>query len=181
MIMIGCGGESGVQNTDSIIGDAIALGGAAGIVLYMTGSMTLRTTFESPAVFATFGINIIAIILSYIYSVIIFPSSYSAVGDWTKTENVPYVIYLGIVPGIVGHLLANFSTKYLNGITLVTLFNLEAFFGIVIGIIFHVQVVPGPLVWTGGAILICAAIAVGILDIKEQETKTAAKANSDIG
>jgi drug/metabolite transporter (DMT)-like permease len=138
MLMIVFGSSSGASNTSSIIGDMIALGGAVGIVLYLRGSTGLIKIHNSPVVFNTFGINCTAIVLCFVYTVAIFPESYAEVGDWTHAENIWYALYIGLIPGIVGHLLANFSVKYLSSITIVTIFNLEAIFGTVIGIMFGV-------------------------------------------
>jgi drug/metabolite transporter (DMT)-like permease len=167
MLMIVFGAESGTENTSYIIGDFIALGGALGFVLYFRGSTMLAKVYDSPLVFNTIGINIVGLVLSFTYSVGIYHGSYAEVGDWINMENLWPALYLGLIPGFIGHLIANFTVRHLNPITIVTIFNLEAFFGTVIGILFGVQIVPGWLVWVGGVVLILSASMISILDINE--------------
>ena len=65
-----------------------------------------------------------------------------------------YVVYLGIVPGILGHAFLNYCMKVISPLVISVFVNFEPLFGSIIGWVFGYQDVPGVWTWIGGFLLI---------------------------
>jgi drug/metabolite transporter (DMT)-like permease len=79
------------------------------------------------------------------------------------------VLYMGLVTGIGGHLLMLASIPHLDSLTVSIFFNLEPLFGMLIGMAYGLQGMPGWLVWIGGTISIASLALVSSTKLKTEK------------
>lgn len=79
------------------------------------------------------------------------------------------VLYLSLGPGFVGHTGLNTLLRYIPPLLISLTLTLEPLLGSLIGAIFKVQGMPGPLTWVGGFVLLCAtALVVYATDLRQR-------------
>lgn len=74
--------------------------------------------------------------------------------SWTELKYLPFVLYLGLGPGAIGHTIINFSLRFLNPMIVAVFLNFEPLIGGIIGWIAGYQQPPGWMTWVGGTLLI---------------------------
>ena len=90
---------------------------------------------------------------------ILAPGNAGIVG-WLESPHAPTVIYLGVVPGILGHTGLNTLLKYLHPLLLTLSLAIEPPVGSVIGWMSGLAQPPGVFTWIGGSILLASTVIV---------------------
>ena len=84
---------------------------------------------------------------------------------------MPTVIYLAVVPGILGHAGINMLLKYLHPLLLTLSMTVEPLVGTVIGWMCGMAQPPGLFTWIGGCILLASTVLVVVAGHKRQEAE----------
>lgn len=82
---------------------------------------------------------------------------------------LPYVIYLGIVPGIIGHTGINALLKYMNPLIITLVLNVEPLVGSVMGYLLGVAPAPGIFTYLGGLLILASTGVVSLASNKREE------------
>jgi len=105
------------------------------------------------------------------YSILLYENSQQELFNWMSPENLKWALFLGLVPGVIAHQIANFTVKYIDPITLATFWNLEPFVGILIGMFFGVQGMPNSTIWIGGCLSCASVFGVSLIEMKESDSE----------
>ncbi len=89
-------------------------------------------------------------------------SIWDSIIGFTDISILPYVIYLGVGPGIGGHTLLNTLLKYVSPLIVSTAMLAEPILGSIIGNIVGLQPSPGIYTWIGGSVLMVGLVLVVI-------------------
>lgn len=95
----------------------------------------------------------------------------AGVAGWMQSHHAPVVIYLGVVPGILGHTGLNTLLKYLHPLLLTLSLTLEPLIGSVIGWMLGLAQPPGVYTWVGGAILLASTVMVVIFGHRREQSE----------
>mgnify|MGYP001208418042 CR=1 FL=1 len=152
------------EGNASIIGDFAAFIGAVTVVGYLAAGRILREWM--PLFVYAFPVTLIAAILLAISSLFTEGISISndipqlAVFGWLSLTWLPYVVYLAVGPGIVGHTGINAVLKWFSPLLISVCLVMEPLIGTIIGYFLGTTSVPG--IWTlfGGIILIFGTVIV---------------------
>lgn len=99
-------------------------------------------------------VNAVACVTSYILAISVQKVDPSRIVGWLYTDQAIYVLYLGIVPGILGHTTFNYLMKTISPLLISAFVNFEPLIGSMIGWFAGYQNIPGILTWVGGGITI---------------------------
>ena len=96
----------------------------------------------------------------------------AGIAGWLQSpHHAPVVIYLGVVPGILGHTGLNTLLKYLHPLLLTLSLTLEPLIGSVIGWMLGLAQPPGVYTWVGGAILLASTVMVVIFGHRREQSE----------
>ena len=152
------------EGNASIEGDIAAFIGAITVVGYLTAGRILREWM--PLFVYAFPVTLLAAILLAISSILTeevsidSATSSLAVFGWLSLSWLPYVFYLAIGPGIVGHTGINAVLKWFSPLLISVCLVMEPLIGSIIGYLLGTTSVPG--IWTllGGILLIFGTLIV---------------------
>jgi len=82
---------------------------------------------------------------------------------------LPFVAYLGIVPGIVGHTGINALLRHINPLVITLALNVEPVLGSVMGALVGVTSPPGVLSYAGGALIVVSTVVVSVGSARREE------------
>jgi drug/metabolite transporter (DMT)-like permease len=148
-------------------GDLLALLSMLTYALYMIISQTMLKERRSP-LFAFFApVNVVASLTAFFFA------SLQGEGDlyfsWAEPSWIWPVLYLGVVPGIIGQLSLTFLFGQVSLILVAICINLEPLIGSLMGWTFGFQGEPSIFLWVGGLVSITGNAVVVIYgnDAKE--------------
>ena len=93
----------------------------------------------------------------------------AGIAGWLQSPHAPVVVYLGVVPGILGHTGLNTLLKYLHPLLLTLSLTLEPLIGSVIGWMIGLAQPPGVYTWVGGGILLASTVMVVIFGHRREQ------------
>lgn len=157
-------------NSDaSWYGDMLALLSMTAITAYLLHAQIMLKERNSP-LFAYFApVNVVASFTAYVFA--FFEGESGEYFSWINPIYFLPVLYLGLVPGILGHLVINYLLSYVSIILITVFVNLEPFIGSLIGWSFGLQATPTFLLWLGGVICIGGNMVVTVLGRDVSESK----------
>ncbi len=95
----------------------------------------------------------------------------AGIAGWLESPHMPTVIYLAVVPGILGHAGINMLLKYLHPLLITLSLTVEPLVGTVIGWMCDMAQPPGLYTWIGGGILLASTVLVVVAGHKRQEAE----------
>ncbi len=152
------------EGSASIQGDAAAFIGAVTVVGYLAAGRILREWM--PLFIYAFPVTFLAAILLAASSIIFEDSSINnttsslAIFGWLTMSWLPYVFYLAIGPGIVGHTGINAVLKWFSPLLISVCLVMEPLIGSIIGYLLGTTSIPGIWTWMGGLLLIFGTLMV---------------------
>ena len=152
-------GSSQGDQTVTVLGDALAFGGAVFVVGYIVVGRILRTWL--PIFLYAFPVTLLAALLLIPLSWLIEPefASYGVVG-WTDGEFFIWFLLLALVAGLLGHTGLNTCLRYISPLIVSVSVTLEPVLGSIIGWLFFDSGVPGRWTWVGGLVLMSGLLTV---------------------
>jgi len=142
----------------TLIGDLAAFVGAIAVVGYFIAGRNLRQWM--PLFVYIFPVTLIAAIELALVSLISEGTSISmlsinqSIFGWISLAWAPYVLYLAIFPGIVGHAGISSVLRWFSPIIISVAYLFEPLIGSFIGWMFGTMEIPSIWTWVGGLILI---------------------------
>ena len=106
---------------------------------YVLVGKLLRRTRDAPLFSYVAGIYFVAWVITYFLSWAVDIHNAKEIFGWFDLDILPYALWLGIVPGFVGHALINFLMRYLSPIIISIFGCLEPVIGTFIGWCFGYQ------------------------------------------
>ena len=152
------------DNNATIIGDLAAVFGAFAVVGYFLAGRKLRQWM--PLFTYIFPVTLIAAIQLALISIFLEDSTLSLVNSnnsifgWFSITWLPYVLYLALFPGIVGHAGISMVLRWFPPIVVSVAYLFEPLIGSIIGWLLGTTDIPSTWTWIGGTILI---IGMGII------------------
>lgn len=154
--------DTGTQQGDqtaTVVGDALAFGGAVFVVGYIVVGRILRTWL--PIFLYAFPVTLIAAILLLPLSYLVEPSfSEYGVFGWTDKGFFGWFLLLALVAGLLGHTGLNTCLRYISPLVVSVSVTLEPVLGSIIGWLFFDSGVPGRWTWLGGMVLMAGLLTV---------------------
>ena len=152
-------GSSQGDQTVTVLGDALAFGGAVFVVGYIVVGRILRTWL--PIFLYAFPVTLLAALLLIPLSWLIEPefASYGVVG-WIDGEFFIWFLLLAFVAGLLGHTGLNTCLRYISPLIVSVSVTLEPVLGSIIGWLFFDSGVPGRWTWVGGLVLMSGLLTV---------------------
>jgi len=156
--LLDTGSQQGDQ-TVTVLGDALAFGGAVFVVGYIVVGRILRTWL--PIFLYAFPVTLIAALLLLPFSYYIEPnfSEFGVVG-WTDGEFFVWFLLLALVAGLLGHTGLNTCLRYISPLIVSVSVTLEPVLGSMIGWLFFDAGIPGNWTWLGGLVLLGGLLTV---------------------
>lgn len=157
----------------TLIGDIAAIFGAVAILGYLIAGSKLRKWM--PLFVYIFPVTMIAAIQLALISLISEGSTFSmsdadiSVVGWMALSWLPYVLYLAVFPGIVGHAGISMVLRWFPPIIVSVAYLFEPLIGSLIGWQLGTAEVPGPWTWVGGSVLIAGMVLI-IFDQNKNQT-----------
>eukprot|EP00762_Andalucia_godoyi_P006806 ANDGO_00974.mRNA.1 hypothetical protein CAOG_05785 len=155
----------GLLEDDSEItfsGNLVAFAGAVLMAVYLTIGSAVRPQIPKLS-FYVFPINFIAMTVLWIASCAAEVPCVACLGEWTSpTNRMLAVLYLGLVPGILGHTIINFLLKRVPPLMISVTLLFEPLIGSVMGWVAGVSPVPGPFTLIGGPIVLAGFVVVNV-------------------
>ena len=154
----------------TLIGDMAAIFGAVAILGYLIAGSKLRKWM--PLFVYVFPVTFIAAIQLALISLISEGSTFSmsdadiSVVGWMALSWLPYVLYLAVFPGIVGHAGISMVLRWFPPIIVSVAYLFEPLIGSLIGWQLGTAEIPGIWTWVGGSVLIAGMVLI----ILEQNT-----------
>lgn len=90
---------------------------------------------------------------------------------------LPKIVYLAVVPGIVGHTGFNAVLKWMPALLVTLALTAEPLIGTVMGWAVHLAQVPGVWTYSGGAVLLSSTAIVVVAGDRRQQAAAAAAAD----
>lgn len=110
------------------------------------------------------------------------PARSSGSFGWlTSGRHAPWVLYLALGPGIVGHTGFNTLLRYLSPLTVALAFQMEPLVGSVIGWAAGVMRPPGALTYVGGALVVGATVWVTVASTRREQQEKVVGAEAEGG
>jgi drug/metabolite transporter (DMT)-like permease len=152
-------GSSQGDQTVTVLGDALAFGGAVFVVGYIVVGRILRTWL--PIFLYAFPVTLLAALLLIPLSCLVEPdfATYGVVG-WTDGEFFIWFLLLALVAGLLGHTGLNTCLRYISPLIVSVSVTLEPVLGSIIGWLFFDSGVPGKWTWLGGLVLMSGLLTV---------------------
>lgn len=156
--LLDTGSQQGDQ-TVTVLGDALAFGGAVFVVGYIVVGRILRTWL--PIFLYAFPVTLIAALLLLPFSYYVEPgfSEFGIVG-WTDREFFVWFLLLALVAGLLGHTGLNTCLRYISPLIVSVSVTLEPVLGSMIGWLFFDAGIPGRWTWMGGLVLMGGLLTV---------------------
>ena len=156
--LLDAGSQQGDQ-TVTVLGDALAFGGAVFVVGYIVVGRMLRTWL--PIFLYAYPVTLIAAVLLLPFSYVFEPSfaDYGALG-WLAPEFFGWFLLLALVAGLLGHTGLNTCLRYISPLIVSVSVTLEPVLGSIIGWLFFDSGVPGRWTWLGGVVLLTGLLTV---------------------
>jgi drug/metabolite transporter (DMT)-like permease len=98
-------------------------------------------------------------------------SDRGGVAGWITSKYLPGVIYLAVIPGILGHTSFNALLKYLHPLAIALPLTLEPVIGSLIGYALGLTSPPSPLTYIGGGVLLAAVALVTISGYRRESVE----------
>ncbi len=95
-------------------------------------------------------------------------SGQSGVAGWITSNYLPGVIYLAVIPGILGHTSFNALLKYLHPLAIALPLTLEPVIGSLIGFALGLTSPPYALTYAGGGVLLAAVALVTVAGYRRE-------------
>ena len=155
----------------TLMGDIAAIFGAFAIIGYLLAGRKLRQWM--PLFVYIFPVTLIAAIELALLSLISEGSNFSmenmdsSIFGWLSLAWLPYVLYLALFPGLVGHAGMSWVLKWFPPIIVSVAYLFEPIIGSVIGWLLGTAEVPSIWTWVGGSVLIAGMVLI----ISEQSKK----------
>ena len=163
--------DAGADNDVSLFGDFLAFIGAVTVVGYLMAGRVLRKWM--PLFLYAFPVTLVCAIGLSIWAWIIEGASPSFVNGglfgWAMLAWLPYVAYLAIGPGLVGHTGINGVLKWIPPLVISVALVMEPLIGSIIGWALGQDSLPGFYTWLGGPLMICGALLVTLEMAKGDE------------
>ena len=162
VVLMGIGSEGDV----TFAGDAAAFLGAVAIVGYLTAGRVLRGWM--PLFVYAFPVTLIAAVMLGLSAVWMEGAAWgtipaaSAVLGWSSLVWLPYIAYLALGPGMVGHTGINAVLRWFPPLVISVAVVLEPLIGSLIGWVLGTTGVPGMWTWLGGPLLIAGVLLVSM-------------------
>ena len=155
-------GEAGV------LGDLLAFSAALAMAVHLSISGKVFEKIFSFWIYVV-PMNFIGSLLSFFFAVAVESESPFKFAEWVYTQNARYVLYLGIVPGVLGHAMFNYLLKYITPVLVTVFLNFEPAIGSTIGWVAGFQSPPNAYTWLGGAVVLCGNTLVTLTGFKAKE------------
>ena len=149
----------------SVHGDVAAFTGAVAVCIYLVIGKKLRSwlpiwLYMFPVIgFASLTCLTYALLDNYNETTWIGMTNASVFGLFALPY-LPYVLYLGIGPGIFGHTMLSALLKYISPLIVSTAMLSEPIMGSIIGHLFGMQPMPQMYTWIGGMVLMVGLVLV---------------------
>jgi len=148
----------------TVAGDLASLMAAVAFVGYMAAGRTLRRfmpifVYAAP-VTGVAAAQLTLLGLAFERHTVIGASNDGVLGWLASARYAPWVVYLAVGPGIVGHTGFNTLLRYLTPLTVSLAFQLEPLVGTLIGWAAGVAPAPGWSTYVGGAVVLASTCAV---------------------
>ena len=162
VVLMGIGSEGDV----TLAGDAAAFLGAVAIVGYLTAGRVLREWM--PLFVYAFPVTLIAAVMLGLSAVWLEGAAWgtipaaSAVLGWSSLVWLPYIAYLALGPGMVGHTGINAVLRWFPPLVISVAVVLEPLIGSLLGWGLGTTDVPGMWTWLGGPLLIAGVLLVSM-------------------
>lgn len=154
----------------SLVGDLVALLGAAAVTAYLLVGRHLRAWM--PLWIYAFGVVGFGYLTSLLLAFVLgeLEEGFSIMGMF-QHPYFWYAFYLGAGPGIAGHTLLNYLVKFVSPLTISTAMLSEPLFGSCMGYLAGIQPIPGIYTWLGGLVLIFGLFAILYGESQKEEIK----------
>ena len=162
VVLMGIGSEGDV----TLAGDAAAFLGAVAIVGYLTAGRVLREWM--PLFVYAFPVTLIAAVMLGLSAVWLEGAAWgtipaaSAVLGWSSLVWLPYIAYLALGPGMVGHTGINAVLRWFPPLVISVAVVLAPLIGSLLGWGLGTTDVPGMWTWLGGPLLIAGVMLVSM-------------------
>ncbi|HJN55610.1 MAG TPA: DMT family transporter [Candidatus Poseidoniales archaeon] len=148
----------------TLLGDLVALAGAAAIVGYLAIGRSLR---QDMALFAyALPVTGIAAAQLSLAALLLEPAAPVGVFGWIGPSHLLAVAYLAFGPGLLGHTAINGAMRHIQPLVISVALTFEPIIGSIIGWTMGVADLPGSWTVMGGALMITGTILV-ILDLEQ--------------
>eukprot|EP00878_Enallax_costatus_P014394 GHUV01015054.1.p1 GENE.GHUV01015054.1~~GHUV01015054.1.p1 ORF type:complete len:402 (+),score=87.18 GHUV01015054.1:361-1566(+) len=167
------GAAAGKEAEVTLIGDLSALAAAVSVALHWHAGKYLRTyqpvfVYSAPVTAIAAGSLLLTALAFEDHSIV--GENRHGIFGWTRSAKyAPFVVYLGAVPGIIGHQGFNTVLKYMPPLMVSLAVQFEPIVGPLIGWAVGVALPPGIFTWIGGAVVLVAAAGATVATAKRQE------------
>jgi drug/metabolite transporter (DMT)-like permease len=145
----------------TIVGDIMAFLGAVAIIGYLQAGSAVRGWMPI-FIYALPVTAVSALLLSLVALLVdrlsIFRSGASGIFGYFASLHGWWVLYLAVVPGLVGHTGFNTLLRFFSPLVISMAFPFEPLVGSGIGLALGLERVPGVLTWLGGSMIVCALV-----------------------
>lgn len=158
--------SDGAIKSPTWYGDLIAVLGAATVAVYLVIGRHLQAPPYSLNLWTySYGVVGTSYMTTLVLALLLAEDSFStSAKKWlTGLFEGPYIgfaFYLGIGPGLLGHVLLNYLLQYLSPLTISTAMLTEPVLGGVLGYVLGLQHFPGLWTWIGGSLLLVGLVLV---------------------
>jgi len=156
------GAASGREEHVTVIGDLAAFSAAIAVVAHWHAGKILRRyqpvfVYSAPV---TLWAAVLLTVVGYVAeSCQLVGHDHHGVFGWlTSLHYAPFVIYLGCVPGIIGHQGFNTVLKYLSPLMVGLGVQFEPIIAPLLGWLMGLEKAPGLFTWVGGAVVLLATV-----------------------
>lgn len=155
--------ESG---NSTLIGDLIATTCAfCNAAYWLVGNEALKNK-NLPLWSYMITLNATACVVGFIISGMTF--GYTSFFGWITDERLPYVIWLGLGPGLITHVSNNYLLKFLGPLIVTSFANLTPFVAIMIAWYFGFQDAPHLILWIGGIVVLAGNMIISLYKSDEK-------------
>jgi drug/metabolite transporter (DMT)-like permease len=179
-VLLAWGSASGSAKAAGIWGDLASFLAAVAFCGYITVGRDLRSWM--PIFVYTFPVTFTAALLLSLAGLAIdrhefIGASHQGILGWTTSAHyAPYVVYLALGPGLVGHTGFNTLLRYMTTLTISLACQLETVMAPLIGWLLSVSAMPESVTYIGGAIVLAATMIVTVASNRRQQQEEARQA-----
>ena len=95
----------------------------------------------------------------------------AGISGWLQSPHRSVVLYLSIVPGILGHLGFNIVLKYVHPLLLTLSLTVEPLIGSLMGWFVGLAEAPGIFTWIGGGVLLISTVLVVVAGHRREQAE----------
>lgn len=160
----------------TVLGDLLALSASVAVIPYLLIGRKLRSWM--PLFIYAAPVTLLAACQLTLAAIIVEGSNFFTVGSggvfgWMGSMHfLPFVLYLGFVPGIIGHTGINALLKYMHPLIIALVLNIEPPVGAVMGYLVGVSDAPGWLTYAGGVLILFSTCVVSYASSVREENET---------